>query len=108
MEATNYLSESFKNALRHFVFYYFNGSLNWVIGEGDILKDIDYRNILVTEASLVEQTFAIYANNIEMDEEGAVINQAHAMRRAAQYIRSVCDTTYKVEPDFEDWEVELY
>lgn len=108
MEASTYLSESFKSALRHFVFYYFNGSLNWVIGEGDILKDIDYRNTLVTEASLVEQVFAIYTNNIEMDEEGTVINQAHAMRRAAQYIQSVCDTNYVVKPDFEEWEVELY
>jgi len=102
------LSNDFKSSLRHFVFYYFNGTLNWVIGDDSILKDIDYRNMLVTEASLVEQAFAIYANNIEFDEEGTVINQSHCMKRAAQYIRSVCDPTYAVSPEFEEWEVELW
>jgi hypothetical protein len=105
---TQKLSNDFKNDLRHFVYYYVNGTLNWVIGEGDILKDIDYRNQLMTEASLVEQAFAIYSNNIEIDEKGIVLNQTHSMRRAAQYIRSVCDRDYKVLPVFEDWEVELH
>jgi hypothetical protein len=102
-----HLSFDFKNSLRHFVFYYFNGTLNWVTGEDGILKDIDYRSLLVTEASLVEMAFAIYANNIEFNEEGTVINQTHAMKRAAQYIRSVCDPSYIVAPKFEDWEVEI-
>jgi hypothetical protein len=108
MENTAHLSEDFRRSLRHFVFYYTNGTLNWVIGEGDILKDIDYRNDLVTEASLVEQAFAIYANVIQMDSSGKVLNEDYAMRRAAQWIRMVCDPSYKVEPDFEDWEVYLY
>jgi hypothetical protein len=108
MENTGQLSEDFRRSLRHFVFYYTNGTLNWVIGEGDILKGIDYRNGLVTEASLVEQAFAIYANVIQMDTSGKVLNDSYAMRRAAQWIRRVCDSGYKVEPEFEDWEVELH
>ena len=29
-------------------------------------------------------------------------------RRAAQWIRSYCEPTYKVEPPFEQWEMELH
>ena len=46
-----------------------------------------------------------------MDESGKVLNLTHSMKRAAQWIRLVCrekDDTYQVEPEFEDWEVELY
>ncbi len=78
------LSDDFKRCLKHFVHYYTNGTLPYVIGDECILKDIDYREILKTEASLVEQAFAIYANNIEMDNQGKVLNNSHAMKRAAQ------------------------
>jgi len=66
------LSDDFKHCLRHFVYYYTNGTLPYVIGDESILKNIDYREMLKTEASLVEQAFAIYANNIEMDDQGKV------------------------------------
>ena len=104
MEFYNQLSPEFRHSLRSFVNYYFNGSLMDIIGSG---KKVDYRTMLMTEASLVEQAFAIYANNIELNEQGEVINHNHATKRAAQYIMSVCDTGYKVQPGFEDWEVEL-
>ena len=105
----HHLSEDFVRSLRHFVFYYFNGTLNWVTEEKDILKDIDYRSMLATEASLVEQAFAIYGNVIELDEHGMVLNDAHATTRAVKWIRFVCDpTNYVVEPPFEGWEVELH
>ena len=103
------LSEDFKSHLRHFAFYYTNGTLGYVVGDPEILKDISYRSILIDEASLVEMVYAIYANNIRMDEAGTVLNHTHAMKRAAQYIRLVCDTgEYKVEPPFEEWETYLY
>jgi hypothetical protein len=58
---------------------------------------------------LVEQAFAIYANNIEMDDQGKVLNDTHAMKRAAQWIRLVCrNQGEKVKPEFEDWEVYLH
>lgn len=105
------LSSDFKSALRHFAYYYTNGTLPYVIGDQTILQDIDYREDLKDEASLVEQAYAIFANNIKMDKDGNVLNRAYAMKRAAQYIRSVCrdeGDDYKVEPEFEDWEVELH
>jgi hypothetical protein len=105
---TTKLSKDFVRCLRHFAFYYTNGTLNWVIGKGEILEGIDYRQDLQKEASLVEQVYAIYANNIQLDESGTVVNQQQAMRRAAQYIRSVCDATYEVEPALEEWEMELH
>ncbi|HOY03844.1 MAG TPA: hypothetical protein PLO67_00505 [Saprospiraceae bacterium] len=105
------LSDDFKRCFRHFVYYYTNGTLPFVIGDDSILKDIDYREALKKEASLVEQAFAIYANNIEMDEHGKVLNQAHAMKRAAQWIRLVCreeGEKYQVVPEFEEWETFLH
>jgi len=105
------LSNDFKNALRHFVYYYTNGTLPYVIGDNELLKDINYRENLKDEASLVEQAFAIFTNNIKMDESGKVLNLAHSMKRAAQWIRLVCkekDDLYIVDPEFEDWELELH
>ena len=105
------LSNDFKSALRHFTYYYTNGTLQFVIGNDQLLEGIDYREDLKNEASLVEQAYAIFANNIEMDENGMVLNLTHSMTRAAQWIRFACrekGDDYKVEPDFQGWEVELY
>ena len=105
------LSNDFKSALRHFVYYYTNGILPYVIGDESILIGVDYRNMLKDEASLVEQAYAIFSNNIQMDGNGKVLNLTHAMKRAAQWIRLVCSeegSQYKVAPDFEDWETYLY
>ena len=105
------LSNDFKSSLRHFVYYYTNGSLQYVIDDNELLKNINYREDLKNEASLVEQAFAIFANNIKMDKSGKVLNFNHAMKRAAQWIRFVCredNDNYQVEPEFENWEVELY
>jgi hypothetical protein len=105
------LSNDYKSALRHFVYYYTNGTLQYVIGDDQLLKDINYKEDLKNEASLVEQAFAIFTNNIKIDEKGKVLNLTHSMRRAAQWIRFVCrheGDKYIVEPEFEDWEVELH
>ena len=105
------LSDDFKSALRHFVYYYTNGTLPYVIEDKSLLENIDYREMLKNEASLVEQAFAIYANNIKMDMNGIVLNNTYAMKRASQWIRLVCRNKgeeFNVEPEFEDWELELY
>lgn len=105
------LSDDLKSALRHFAYYYTNGTLQYVIGDETILFGIDYREKLKTEASLVEKAYAIFSNNIEMDETGKVLNLKYSMKRAAQWIRLVCrenDTDYTVEPNFEEWELQLY
>lgn len=108
-KSKKHLSDSFKSELRSFVYYYTNGTLPFVIGDNSILGDLDYRELLKTEASLVEMVFAIYSNNIQMDKQGNVLNQTHSMRRAAQYIRQVCGhDNYQVVPRFEDWETYLH
>jgi len=104
-------SNDYKSALRHFVYYYTNGTLPYVIEDNELLKEINYREDLKDEASLVEQAFAIFSNNIKMDESGKVLNLTHSMKRADQWIWLVCreeNDTYKVEPEFEEWEVELH
>lgn len=50
---TTQLSKDFKSALRHFAYYYTNGTLQYVIGDENLLKGVDYREDLKTEASLV-------------------------------------------------------
>lgn len=105
------LPEDYKRCLRLFVYYYTNGTLPFVIEGKDVLTGIDYREYLKNEASLVETVFAIYSNNIKMDEHGIVLNQSHAMTRAAQWISLVCRKEggdYPVIPEFEDWETDLH
>ena len=71
-----------------------------------MLEGVDYTSIF-QEPSALEQTYAIFANVLEIDETGRVINAKHAERRAAQYILGYV-TGQRVEPPFEDWEVHLY
>ncbi|KAA3439844.1 DUF7677 family protein [Rufibacter hautae] len=95
------LSNSFSGALRTFAYFMASGSHN-------MLKGINYLELYGEEPSAIEQAFAIYTNVIELDEDGNVLNAKYAEKRATQYIRSYCDSSYKVEPPFEDWEVTLY
>lgn len=103
ISASKRLSPSFSGALRTFSFWIANGTVGY-----PLLEDVDYSSLLSEEPSALEQTYAIFANVIEMDSNGTVLNAKHAEQRAAQWLRSYCDPTYKVEPPFEGWEVELY
>jgi hypothetical protein len=96
------LSNSFSGALRTFSFWMANGTVGMPLLEG-----IDY-SCIFNEPSALEQVYAIFANEIEMDDNGEVINAKYAEMRSAQYIRSYVDNTYKIEPPLEDWEVTLY
>ena len=97
------LSNSFSGALRQFSYWIANGSAGY-----PLLENIDYISIFREEPSLLEQAYAIFANNIEMDENGTVLNAKYAEKRAAQYIRQYCDNSYVDYKPFEDWETELY
>ena len=111
MNQTFGLSDDFKSSLRLFVYYYANNTLHFVINDSSILDGINYAEKLIDYPSSIEQAFSIFANNIKMDEDGNVLNHTHAMTRAAQWIRVACDDSevpYKVEPEFEDWELELH
>lgn len=96
------LSNSFSGALRTFSFWIANGTVGLPLLEG-----IDYTCIF-DEPSALEQVYAIFANVIEMDKDGNVLNAKYAEKRAAQYIRSYVDSSYKISPPLEGWEVELY
>ena len=96
------LSREIRTELRLFAFYLANSTL-----DSEILPSTKSYSEIFNEPSAVEQLFAIWANVLEIDDRGRVSNAAHASRRTAQYIRSFLDSSYKVEPPFEDWETEL-
>jgi hypothetical protein len=96
------LSHSFSGALRTFSFWIANGTVGYPLLEG-----IDY-SCIFEEPSAMEQAYAIFANVIEMDDEGNVLNAKYAEKRAAQFIRSYVDENYVVDPPLEGWEVQLY
>jgi hypothetical protein len=97
------LSHSYSGALRLFFYWVANGTVGL-----PLLENIDYWQTLRTEPSAMEQLYAIFANVIDMDDEGEVTNAKHAERRAAQWLRSYMDPTYEVSPPFEDWEIHLH
>jgi hypothetical protein len=96
------LSESVSHAIRQFSFWIANRSVGHPLLDG-----IDY-SCIFEEPSAMEQVYAIFANTLELDERGMVLNEKHAERRAAQFIRSYVEPEYVVEPPLEDWEVHLY
>jgi hypothetical protein len=71
-----------------------------------LLDGVDY-SCIFREPSALEQVYAIYANVLEFDENGQVVNAKHAERRAAQYILQYV-TGRRAEPPFEAWEVALH
>lgn len=95
------LSNSFSGALRTFAYFIASGTHYQLNG-------IEYLDLFGEEPSAIEQAFAIFANVIELDENGNVLNAKYAEKRAVDYIRSYCDPKFKVEPPYEDWETELY
>ena len=95
------LSHSFSGALRTFA--YFMAS-----GRHHLLEGIDYLALYGEEPSAIEQAYAIYANVVELDESGIVLNAKYAEKRATDYIRSYCDEAFEVEPPYADWEVALH
>lgn len=100
---TKKTSPGFSGALRTFSFWIANGSVGHPLLEG-----IDYRPEILASPGLLEQTYAIFANVIEVSVDGKPTNAKYAEHRAAQYIRSYCDPAYLVDPPFHDWEVALF
>ncbi len=78
MKVSNYLS----GAVRQFSYWFVHGTLGYPILEG-----IDYLSELAEDSSCMEQAFAIFMNNIKLDNEGNVLNYKYCERRAAEYIR---------------------
>ncbi|HEX7687009.1 MAG TPA: hypothetical protein VF453_04830 [Burkholderiaceae bacterium] len=97
------LGAPFSGALRSFSFWIANGTLGLPLLEG-----IDYWPALRESPSLLEETYAIFANVLEFDATGTPVNAKYAEYRAAQCIRRWCDPAYEVVPPFEDWETALH
>lgn len=95
------LSASFVGALRTFAYFMASGSHY-------MLKGVNYLELYGENPSAIEQAYAIYANVIELNERGEVLNAKYAEQRAADYIRSFCDDAFEVDPPYEDWELELH
>ena len=95
------LSNSFSGALRTFAYFIASGTHYQ-------LKGIDYLKLFGEEPGAIETAFAIYANVMEMDEEGNVLNAKYAEKRAVDSIRSYCDPNFIIEPPYEEWETNLY
>jgi hypothetical protein len=77
-------------------------------GTHDLLEGVDYLSLYGEEPSAIEQVYAIFANVIELDEEGKVLNAQYAHKRATDYLRAYFDPMYKVTPAYEEWETALY
>lgn len=95
------LSNSFSGALRTFAYFIASGTHYQLDG-------IKYLGLFGEEPSAIEQAFAIFANVIELDDNGNVLNAKYAEKRAVDYIRSYCDSEFEVKPPYEDWETELH
>ena len=96
-----HLSNSFSGALRTFAYFMASGTQY-------TLKGVDYLSLYGEEPSAIEQVYAIFANVLELDENGQVINAHYAQKRATDYLRAYCDPSFKVDPPYEDWETELH
>ena len=95
------LGNSFSGALR--TFSYFMSS-----GTHYMLQGVDYLNLYGSDPNAIEQTYAIFANVLELDENGQVMNGTYAQKRATDYLNSYCDLSFQVVPPFEDWELALH
>jgi hypothetical protein len=96
-----HLSNSVSGALRTFAYFMSSGTHY-------MLKGVDYLSLYGNEPSAIEQMYAIFANVLELDENGQVMNAHYAQKRAADYLRAYCDPTFKVDPPYEAWETALH
>ncbi|AZQ32251.1 hypothetical protein EJ357_01150 [Streptomyces cyaneochromogenes] len=101
---SSHLSHGASGALRRFAGWIARGSVGHPMLDG-----IDYWEELRESPSQMETCVAIFANVLELDEQGEPVNEKYAERRAATYLYAYC--TGKLppgEPDIEPWECELY
>ena len=94
-------SYEFSGALRTFAYYMASGT-------HFMLEDVDYLSLYGEEPSAIEMAYAIFANVIEIDDDGRVTNFNYAQRRATDYIRGYCTPGYDIVPPYEEWETTLH
>lgn len=98
-----HVSKSLSGAVRQFSYWVAHGTVGYPLLEGT-----DYISRIREESSFIEQAFAVFMNNLELDSAGNVLNYKYSENRASQYIRSYFDEDYVVNPPFENWETELH
>ena len=71
-----------------------------------MLNGVDY-SCIFEEPSALEAVYAIFANVLELDDEGNILNAKWAEHRAAQYVLWYV-AGKQHDPPFEPWENLLY
>jgi len=107
------LSHGTSGAIRQFAGWFARGSVGYPLfddGKPQGHPDVeDYRRSLGENASAVETLFAIFANNLVLDDNGVPTNAKFAERRAAaEYFRYQTGQWPEGEPELGDGEGELY
>jgi hypothetical protein len=99
-----HLSHGASGAIRRFAGWLARGSAGH-----PMLAEIDYWEELRESPSQMEICFAIFANVLELDEQGEPANEQYAERRAATWLYRYCTGELPPgEPDFEPWECQLH
>ncbi|MFI6216906.1 hypothetical protein ACIBCD_33330 [Nocardia brasiliensis] len=98
------LSNGASGAIRRFAGWVARGSVGH-----PMLAGINYWDELKDSPSQMETCFAIFANVLELDDEGEPVNEKYAERRAAVWLYRYCMGELPPgEADLESWEVELF
>jgi hypothetical protein len=91
-------------AIRRFAGWVASGSVGRPMLEG-----INYWDELRDSPSQLETCFAIFVNDLDLDDSGQPVNEKYAEKRAATWIYQYC--TGKLppgQPALEPWKTELY
>lgn len=102
---TTKLSHGTSGALRQFAGWVARGTVGYPLFDGST----DYWQVLRDEPSAMESLFAVFANVLELDEEGEPTNAKYAERRAAAYLYEyLTGSMPEGEPDLDEGETDLY
>ena len=100
----SHLSHGASGAIRRFAGWIARGSVGHPMLDG-----INYWDELKDSPSQMEICFAVFANVLELDDQGEPINEKYAERRAALWLYQYCTGELPPgETELEGWEVELY
>lgn len=98
------LSHGASGAIRRFAGWVARGSVGHPMLDG-----INYWDELKDSPSQMEACFAIFANVLELDDQGEPANEKYAERRAALWLYQYCTGELPPgEPELEPWECQLY
>ena len=74
-----------------------------------MLEGIDHVPLYGNEPSAIEQVYAIFANVLELDEKGQVLNAHSAQKRRRTTLGHIVIPTSKLDPPYEEnWETKLH